>query len=303
MESASYRWLFSCSLERVKLVFWLSTHEPSGGAKVLLEHAHRLAARGHETSVVRGAGPPPLAPGDALVVTRYRDVEPALATRARVLHLVQGLDLVAEGGLLRRLAKRRRVARAFAASTRKLCVARHLVERFPGSRLAPTGVDLGKFAPGEPAPRRVLLSGRGPTKQIDLAFRALEKIRDVEIVHLHPTAGLGEDQVAALIRTTRVYLSTVSPDEGFDLVALEAMASGVACVLSGGGAHRELAPELVEGFDPSRLGAAVAQALDDPAEHARRAALGLEAARQRSWDVLITEVESAYRHAVEGRSP
>ncbi len=277
----------------MKLVFWLSTHEPSGGAKVFLEHARRLAARGHETNVERGASAPSTSGKDALVVTRYRDVEPALDTGARVLHLIQGLD-VPEGGFFRQLAKKRRVARAFAAPTRKICVSRHLVERFPGSRLAPTGVDLATFAPGEPAPRRVLLSGRGPTKRIDRAFRALEGIEGVEVVHLIPTASLGEESVAALVRSARVYLSTVSPEEGFDLVALEAMASGVACVLSGGGAHQELAPDLVAGFEPEKLRRAVLRALDDPGERERRVALGLDAARRRSWETVMPEVEAAY---------
>jgi hypothetical protein len=290
----------------VKLVFWLSTNEPSGGAKVFLEHAHRLAARGHETSVERGTNVPSASAKDALVVTRYRDVEPALGSGAPVVHLIQGLD-VAEGGWFRQRAKRRRVARAFAAPTRKLCVSRHLVERFPGSRLVPTGVDLSVFAPGhapvlsevEGAPRRVILSGHGPTKRIDLAFAALEGIEGVEIVHLVPGARLDEGAVAALVRSARVYLSTVSPEEGFDLVALEAMASGVACVLSGGGAHRELAPDLVVGYEPEKLRRAVLRALDEPDEHRRRVSLGLEAARRRDWVHVMGDVEAAYVAALD----
>jgi glycosyltransferase involved in cell wall biosynthesis len=284
----------------VKLAFWLSTAAPSGGAKVLLEHARRLGARGHETQVSRDARPP-RTDAEALVVTRYRDVLPALAVSPRVIHLIQGLDLP-EGGPLARLRKRARVAKAFAAPTAKLVVARHLLARFPGALLAPTGVDLSVFHPGPKVPRRVLLSGSGPTKRIDLALRALAARTapgPLEVVHLLPSARLGEAACAELVRSASVYLSAVSAEEGFDLVALEAMASGTACVLSGGGAHAELAPGLVvpsgAGGDlAAALGAALARCLSDPEESARRIALGLEAARARAWDAVLPAIEAAY---------
>src|SRR5437762_9741247 len=95
---------------RLAIVFWLSSTELSGGAKVLLEHARRLAARGHETALlVPSRREPPrflehgrpvlraLPPrADLVVATRYRDVEPALAAARergiRAVHLVQGDD-------------------------------------------------------------------------------------------------------------------------------------------------------------------------------------------------------------------
>jgi glycosyltransferase involved in cell wall biosynthesis len=294
----------------VKLAFWLSTLEASGGAKVFLEHARRLAARGHEVTVARGKDARPH--GGNLVVTRYRDVEPALAVSGSVIHLVQGLD-VPEGNVFARWRKRARVRRALAAPTKKVVVSRHLQERFEGALLAPTGIDLAVFQAGDPSrARRVLVAGQGPTKGIDVAFAVLAKVPGVEVVHLalrpedtaphaHVRASsLGEAETAALIRSAAVYLSTVSPMEGFDLVALEAMASGTACVLSGGGAHRELAPDLVTGFDPEALARAVARTLDDPAERARRVELGLAAARERSWEKVIERVEAAYAVALGG---
>ncbi len=282
----------------MRLSFWLSTSEPSGGAKVFREHARRLAARGHGISLAVGAPHPVLPPGlDALVVTRYRDVLPALERAPRVVHLIQGLDR-AEGGPLARWRKERRVARALAAGTRKLVVSKHLLARVPGSLLAPTGVDLAVYTSGDAARgRRVLLSGLGPTKRIELAHEALRSVRDKEVVHLTPHARLEDAAVAALLRATSVYLSTVSEEEGFDLVALEAMASGVACVLSGGGAHEELCPALVVGPDPAALGQAVARTLDDPEERARRVTAGVDAARQRSWDTVFPAVEEAYSRA------
>ncbi|HZU99876.1 MAG TPA: glycosyltransferase family 4 protein [Planctomycetota bacterium] len=292
----------------MKLAFWLSTLEASGGAKVFLEHARRLEARGHEVTVARGKDARP--PGGNLVVTRYRDVEPALAVSDRVIHLVQGLD-VPEGNVFARWRKRARVRRALAARTRKVVVSRHLQEKFEGSLLAPTGIDLEVFRPGEPArSRRVLVAGQGPTKGIDLAFAVLAQVPGIEVVHLalrpedtashaHVRASsLGEAETAALIRSAAVYLSTVSAEEGFDLVALEAMASGTACVLSGGGAHHELAPDLVSGFDPGALTRDLTRALDDPAERTRRVERGLAVARERSWDRVIERVEAAYAAAL-----
>jgi len=282
----------------VNLSFWLSSASFSGGAKVFAEHARRLRGLGHEVVLTVGRPEAELPAGcEALVVTRYRDVAPALRAKERVIHLVQGLD-VPEGGALARWRKRRRVARAFAASTAKIAVSKHLAARWPGARHAPMGVDTSTFAPGERSPRRVLVNGLGPTKRIDLAFSVLGRLRGIEVVHLTPHAGLEEPQAAALIRSASVYLSTVTPEEGFDLVALEAMASGVACVLSGGGAHAELAPALIAGCEPAALAECVRRALEDPAEHARRAAIGLEAARMRAWERVLPEIEACYRRFV-----
>lgn len=280
----------------MKLSFWLSSSEPSGGAKVFAEHARRLRARGHEVIVAIGEREPHVTNDlEALVVTRYRDVLPALraAGRERVIHLVQGLD-VPEGGAVARWRKRRRVVRALAACSKRIAVSKHLAARFAEARFAPMGVDLDVFKPGERVPRRVLLSGLGPTKRIDQAFLALRDLRGIEVVHLTPHANLSEAAAAALIRSASVYLSTVAPEEGFDLVALEAMASGVACVLSGGGAHRELAPELVVGFDPEALARSVRETLERPDENARRVTLGHEAAKRRAWEIVVPEVEAAY---------
>jgi len=331
-----------------RLVFYLSATGLSGGAKVLLEHASRLAARGHETTLlVPGRREPPVffenarpvlrelpASFDALVVTRYRDVEPALALAKGkpVLHLVQGDDAAGPrdelarhrglGSVLARRRARRKLARCervLALPTRKLAVSEHLRARLEraghDALLAPNGIDLSRFSPGEGAKGSVLVAGprSGPTKGIDLAFSVLEDVRakrQVDVAHLAPTldetdaradrrvAAIPEALVASLLRGTAVYLSCVTEDEGFDLVALEAMASGTACVLSGGGAHGELAPGLVVGRDRDALARAVSLSLDDPNERARRRELGLAAARGRSWDLVIERVEAAYLEAL-----
>ncbi|MBI3722700.1 glycosyltransferase family 4 protein [bacterium] len=344
---------------RLSIVFYLSATEVSGGAKVLLEHARRLAARGHETAVLvpRGREPPRFfehgrpvvrdlpARADLVVATRYRDIEPALALaggRARVVHLVQGDDtagprddLARLHGLGSVLARRRarrkleRCERTLALPTVKLAVSEHLRERLARSGhralLAPNGVDVSRFSPGatqdddERRPplgrQRVLVAGArsGPTKGIELALSVLESVRasrEIEIAHLAPSldetdaradrrvAGVPEDLVVALLRSTGVFVSAASEDEGFDLVALEAMASGVACVLSGGGAHREIAPGLVVGRDREALSRAVLRCLEEREERERRREIGLAAAGARSWEIMIGRVERAYEDAL-----
>lgn len=317
----------------MRIAFYLSATELSGGAKVLLEHGERLAARGHETVLVLPEErEPPFAftgtrardvpPCDLVVATRYHDV-PAVMGRAPVAHLIQGDDtagpraVLASSGLAGLLARRRarkklgRVERVLALPTAKIAVSQHLAARLEahGHRvlLAPNGVDHACFSPREtahPGKPRVLIAGprQGPTKGIARALAATESVRaSIELVHLAPTwegthpradtriAGLDARGVAELLRTISVFVSGVTEDEGFDLVALEAMASGVACVLSGGGAHREVAPALV-----GDLRLDLARVLADPAERARRIAVGLAAARARSWDSQIVLVESAY---------
>jgi glycosyltransferase involved in cell wall biosynthesis len=330
----------------VKIAFALSATDLSGGAKVLLEHAQRLARRGHDTVLVLPEGKEPpfpfegararSVPGgcDLLVATRYHDVPRLVELGRPVAHLIQGDDTAGPraalatpglGGFLARRraeAKLEKVAAILALPTAKVAVARHLVARLvaAGHRalLAPNGVDLERFSPGrlpEPAKPRVLIAGprQGPTKGIALALAALDLVRadqTIEVVHLAPTkegtdpladtraSGLDEAGVAALLRTISVFVSAVTEDEGFDLVALEAMASGVPCVLSGGGAHREVAPDLVAGPDPGALAAAVVRVLAHPGERVRRIEKGLAAARARSWETAIVEVDRAYLAAL-----
>jgi glycosyltransferase involved in cell wall biosynthesis len=334
----------------VKIAFYLSATNPGGGAKVLLDHARRLAARGHDTVVVvpgdRAApawfdhGRPVLhdvpAGVDLVVATRYRDLAPAVkaARGAPVAHLVQGDDSAGpraelaasrgfRGAFARRRARRKltRVEKGLALETTKVAVSDSIVARLRDAGfsplLAPNGVDETVFAPGPTRPLadppRILIAGThsGPTKGIAEARAALDVLRArraIAVVHLAPSAeglaawaderrsGLAESEVAALLRSADAFLGLASDDEGFDLPALEALATGLPCVLSDVAVHRAWRDGalLVTREDAGAVADALARFIDDDALRATLATRARQVALERSWSRAIVEVERAY---------
>ncbi len=95
-----------------------------------------------------------------------------------------------------------------------------------------------------------------------------------------------------------------SREEGIPNALLEAMAAGRACVATRVGGNAEVLADghtgwLVPAQDPAALAAALADALRDPAEAARRGAAAREAMiAERSIDAMVRRHEAFYARAV-----
>jgi glycosyltransferase involved in cell wall biosynthesis len=93
--------------------------------------------------------------------------------------------------------------------------------------------------------------------------------------------------------------------EGFGLPVLEAMARGVPVACSNASSLPEVAGDAASLFDPSNeaeIAAAVELLLTDRAAAERLGALGLERARQFSWERTARLTLESYRSALAGRS-
>lgn len=108
---------------------------------------------------------------------------------------------------------------------------------------------------------------------------------------------LGEVSDAQLAALYRGALCVAYPSlyEGFGLPVLEAMACGAPVVTSSGSATEEIAggaAVLVDPRDPDSIAAGIQQALGRREELAR---LGLERARQYSWEKVAADTLAVYR--------
>ena len=139
---------------------------------------------------------------------------------------------------------------------------------------------------------RLLLAGHGGTA----ALRGLDP-RDA--AHVELLGPVGEEDKAALLRSADAYVAPHTGGESFGIVLVEAMSAGTPVVAAdlgafrrvlGGGVHGRLFPA----GDPAALAAAALGVLADPAERARLARSGREAARRYDWDVVGADVLRVY---------
>jgi glycosyltransferase involved in cell wall biosynthesis len=110
---------------------------------------------------------------------------------------------------------------------------------------------------------------------------------------------LGEISDEDLARQYRGALCLAYPSlyEGFGIPVLEGMACGIPVVTSTGGATAEVAGRagvLVDPLDPAAIAAGIEEAI---ARRAELGALGLERAREFSWDESARLTVEAYREA------
>src|SRR5262249_53865859 len=113
---------------------------------------------------------------------------------------------------------------------------------------------------------------------------------------IRPLGFLAEPLLWALMAEAPVFVFP-SPDEGFGLPPLEAMALGAPVVVSAAGALPEVCGDAAVQISPDDadgLAAAVARLLEDPAERARRGAAGLQRAQQYRWDAVAAHLVEVY---------
>ncbi len=203
------------------------------------------------------------------VATFWTTAAPAMAgPRAAVFHLSQGYE--ASFGFYAQ--QQPAIEEAYRLPTRKLAVSAALAERLEAAGHGPVenvgqAFDREPFVPAEPAPPAgdppfVLVVGpyAAGVKGIDVAFAGLARARAegtgfrLRRVALEPpteeeeASGLVEEYHRALsparmpfaYRASDAFIGAARPDEGFGLPTLEALATGIPCLLSDTPGNREI---------------------------------------------------------------
>lgn len=270
-----------------------------------------------------------LAEADVRVATFWTTVGPALeGARGPVFHLCQGY----EADLSFYEAVRGQIEAAYAMPTRKLAITSTLA-RTLASRGHGPAVEIGQafdarpFFPGserDATPPVVVVVGPyiGRVKGVDVALEGLRRWRQKggdfrlrRIATFPPEAseretglideyhhGLAPSRMPFAYRASDLFLGANRPEEGFGLPVLEAMASGLPCVLSDTPTHREIAGDAAWYFpegDPEGLAAALPRAATREARARARAESPAVAARfdpakvaerlERAFDEALSE--------------
>jgi glycosyltransferase involved in cell wall biosynthesis len=273
-----------------------------------------------------------LAEADVRVATFWTTVAPAMdAAMGPVFHLCQGY----EGGFSFYADRRGEIEAAYREPTRKLAVSATLAARldelgfgpaqdvgqaFDGSRFIPAPEN-GLDRPGPPV---ILLVGvyEADVKGIAVAIEGLRLWRErggafrLRRVSTH-AAGEKEKEAAVTdeyhhhlsparmpfaYRASDLFVGPARPEEGFGLPVLEALASGVSCLLSDTPGHREIAGDAAWYFadeDPESLASGVAAALSREAR-AKARIEGPRAASRFDTAKVAARLEAAFEAA---RSP
>ena len=227
------------------------------------------------------------------------------------------------GGYARRLHGRIAVSAA----------ARHFISRyFAGDyKVIPNGVDVGRFANGEPYERwsdgtpnvlfigrfeerkglmylvkayrilqraghdcRLLLVGGGPQQREVRRYVYTRRLTGIEFL-----GRVSDAEKTRWLATADLFVSPATGRESFGIVLLEAMAAGVPIVCSDihgykGVVKRGEQALLVPPRDPEVLAAAIGELLGDPERRARMAASGRERAKAFGWDQVAARVDDYY---------
>ncbi|HYT80561.1 MAG TPA: glycosyltransferase family 4 protein [Actinomycetota bacterium] len=206
-----------------------------------------------------------------------------------------------------------------------------------GVRVIPNACDVELFARGRPREgfppgRRMLWVGRlDEQKGFPVAVRAFASLA-VEFPDLtFVVVGEGRDRtaVSTLDPETRprvlqagsvphadlpgyiagadVFVAPALGQESFGIVLVEAMAAGVPVVASDIPGYREVVRDDLDGIlvppgDPDAVAGAVRRVLSGPTLAARLAEAGRSRAERYRWDVVIEEIEAAYKEALEERA-
>ena len=197
-----------------------------------------------------------------------------------------------------------------------MVIARHARALLMVAPLAPAAPD------GQPAlavaaraladvPGAELLIVSGPVRgrlASDPGYRALTRLARQLGVHDRLTciADVRQADMPALMRSADVLLS-LTPSEPFAMVALEAMACGLAVIASGAGTSRDAVIDGVTGYlvppgQPALLAARISQLLERPM---LREGFGIAAASRAqarySWERVSQETLAVYEALPPGR--
>ena len=147
-------------------------------------------------------------------------------------------------------------------------------------------------------PHRLVLIGRGEGLRADPEIASEMRTLDGRVV----VAGeIATDQLQRYVAHADACL-TASRYEGFGLPALEAMASGCACLVSRAGSLPEICGDAalyVDPHDQASIADGIVRIATDPGLRATLVAKGSERARQFSWDRCADETVSLLSRALQ----
>jgi hypothetical protein len=279
----------------------------------------------YELSAFRDSRELPVA--DVRVATFWSTVAPALeGARGPVFHLCQGY----EGDFTFYAGVKGRIEEAYGRPTRKLAVSQTLAARLERYGYGPV-TNVGQAFDGEaffPAAARnggvpwILVVGpyEADVKGIGVALDGLSRWRNrggsfrVRRVSTHPpgeaerSSGLVDayhhavapDRMPYAYRASDAFIGSSRPQEGFGLPVLEALASGLPCLLSDTPGHREIAGDAAWYFadgDPEAL-AEAAPAVVTPAARVRARVEGPRVAARYDSASVAEKLERAFREAL-----
>jgi glycosyltransferase involved in cell wall biosynthesis len=308
-------------------------------AEALARRGHRVAVvspepaprwfalgRAHmELSAFRDSRELPQA--DVRVATFWTTVAPALeGARGPVFHLCQGY----EGEFTFYADRRSAIEAVYARPTRKLAISATLADNLRRRGYGPV-TDVGQAFDGRgffPGPDRngavpyVLVVGpyEADVKGIGIALEGLSLWRRgggqfrLRRISTHPPAEaerasglvdeyhhtLAPDRMPYAYRASDLFIGPSRPEEGFGLPVLEALCSGLPCLLSDTPAHREIAGDAAWYFadgDPEALAAALPAVLTQEAR-ARARARGPRAANRYDAASVAEKLERAFLEAL-----
>jgi phosphatidyl-myo-inositol alpha-mannosyltransferase len=208
-------------------------------------------------------------------------------------------------------------ARRLSVVTAVSAVAASAIDRLPGVRIVPNGIDVDDYRPvSSPDPQRVMFLGRDdPRKGLDVLLQSWPLIRRVApdavlavVGTMRPTGPEGveflgrlssEEKLAELQRASILVAPNLG-GESFGLVVLEGLAAGCAVVASDIPAFRAVAGAAAAYTpvgDPPLLAGKVGQLLTDDAARLALTAAGIERALLFDRSVVLTAYLAAYREA------
>jgi len=272
-----------------------------------------------------------LSRADVRVATFWTTVAPALAgSEGPVFHLCQGY----EGNFTFYAHLRSAIEDAYRSPTHKLTVSETLAKLLRGKGFGPT-TNVGQAfehdgffpaPPGPPADPPVLLvvgPWEADVKGIAIALGGLAlwrrrggkfRLRRVSTVPMSNAEKattvvdeyhhrLSPERMPFAYRASDLFLGPSRREEGFGLPVLEALASGLPCLLSDTEGHREIAGDAALYFaegDPDALADALPEALSDRARRQARSE-GPAVAKRFDAEKVAERLEAAFREALGSR--